>query len=285
MGTACAPSARVASTATVESRADPFLDTVQKRTFRWFWDVTSPSTGLTPDRWPTRTFSSVAAIGFALSSYIVGSERGYVSRADAADRALVTLRFLYQLPQGPSATGVAGYHGFFYHFLDLDTGMRFERVELSTIDTVLLLAGALSCQQYFDRDSPVESAIRAYADSLYRRVDWNWAVARAPAVSMGWHPESGIIDADWTGYNEAMLLYVLAFGSPTLPLRTEAWSRWTAGYQWATFYGQPHVNFGPAVRTSILARVDRLPRHSGCVHARAWNRLLREFAPGDALAA
>jgi hypothetical protein len=244
-GAGCTPTAPVTSATTADRRADPFLDTVQTRTFQWFWDVTDPRTGLTPDRWPTRTFSSVAAIGFALSSYIVGAERGYVSRADAADRTLATLRYLYQLPQGPSATGVAGYRGFFYHFLDLDTGMRFERVELSTIDTTLLLAGALSCLQYFDSDTATERAIRAYADSLYLRVDWNWAIARAPVVSMGWHPESGFINADWIGYNEAMLLNVLALGSPTHPVAPDVWSRWTAGYHWATFYGQPHVNFAP----------------------------------------
>ena len=227
------------------SRNDPFLDTVQTRTFRWFWDVTDPRTGLTPDRWPTRTFSSVAAIGFALSSYVGGAERGDVTRAAAAERTLSTLRFRYGLPQGPAPTGVAGYRGFFYHFLDFDRGHRFERVELSTIDTALLLAGALSCQQYFDRADATESAIRAYADSLYRRVDWAWARARPPVVSMGWHPETGFIEADWIGYNEAMLLYALAFGSPTFPIDTTAWSAWTSRYHWAPFYGYEHVNFAP----------------------------------------
>src|SRR5687768_196797 len=124
---------------------DPFLDTVQARTFRWFWDLTPPSTGLTPDRWPTRTFSSIAAIGFALPSYVVGAERKYVTRAQASERVLNTLRFLYRLPQGDAPSGVAGHKGFFYHFLNLETGLRFETVELSTIDTALLLAGVMVC--------------------------------------------------------------------------------------------------------------------------------------------
>src|SRR5437762_7507665 len=135
---------------TMPSPSDPFLDTVQTRTFQWFWDVTDPSTGLTPDRWPTRTFSSIAAIGFGLSAYIVGVERGYVTRADAATRTLNTLRYLYQLPQGPGTSGVAGYNGLFYHFLNFNDGLRFQQVELSTIDTALLLGGVLSCQSYFD---------------------------------------------------------------------------------------------------------------------------------------
>jgi hypothetical protein len=226
-------------------RNDPFLDTVQVRTFRWFWDLTDSRTGLTPDRWPTRTFSSVAAIGFGLSAYVVGVERGYVTRAAAGERTLNTLRFLYALPQDSASTGVAGYRGFFYHFLDFDRGLRFQRVELSTIDTALLLAGVLSCQQYFDRADPVETAIRAYADSIYRRVDWRWARARPPVVSMGWHPERGFIQADWIGYNEAMVLNVLALGSPTFPIEPDAWTAWTSRYHWASFYGQEHVNFAP----------------------------------------
>src|SRR3954452_20266582 len=90
-------------------RYEPFLDTVEVRTFRWFWETTNPKNGLVPDRWPTRSFSSVAAIGFGLTAYVVGVERGYVTRAAAVDRVRTTLDFLYHAPQGPGATGVAGY--------------------------------------------------------------------------------------------------------------------------------------------------------------------------------
>lgn len=242
---ACASNGRVTGPPTTAYRDDPFLDTVQVRTFRWFWDITDPNSGLTPDRWPSRTFSSIAAIGFGLSSYIIGAEHGWVSRDDAATRTLNTLRFLWQLPQGPSATGVAGYHGFYYHFLDLGNGLRYQTVELSTIDTGLLLMGVLSSQQYFGGATPTEISIRAYADSIYRRVDWRWFVNHPPVLSMGWHPESGFLKDDWIGYNEASLLYVLALGSPTSPIDSTAWDRWTSGYQWLTYYGQPHVNFAP----------------------------------------
>ena len=226
-------------------RADPFLDTVETRTFRWFWDTTNPANGLVPDRWPTKSFSSVAAIGFGLTAYIVGVERGYVPRAEAAARVLTTLNFLYHAPQGPEATGVTGYKGFFYHFLDMSTGLRFQQVELSTIDTSLLLAGVLTCREYFTGADPNELAIRALADSIYTRVDWQWASPNAPLVSMGWHPESNFINADWRGYDEAMILYVLALGSPTHAIAPTAWNAWTSTYPWQTFYSQAHVNFAP----------------------------------------
>jgi hypothetical protein len=226
-------------------RQTAFLDTLQRRTFDFFWERTNPRNGLTPDRWPSKSFSSIAAVGFALTAYPIGVERGYIGRDQARDRVLTTIRFFWEAPQGDAAEGMTGHKGFFYHFLDMDTGRRFEQVELSTIDTTLLLGGVLFCQMYFDGDNPVESAIRAYADSVYRRVDWRWAQAREPLVSMGWHPSSGFIEADWRGYNEAMLLIVLALGSPTHPIDPAAWTAWTSTYQWGRSYGQEHVGFAP----------------------------------------
>ena len=226
-------------------RQTAFLDTVEHRTFDWFWQKSDPNTGLTPDRWPTQSFSSVAAIGFALTAYPVGVERGYVPRADAAQRTLNTLRFMYNAPQGPQTTNVTGYNGFFYHFLDMQTGYRFEQVELSTIDTSLLLGGVLFCQSYFTGADATENAIRAYADSIYLRIDWPWAVHNPPLVSMGWHPESGFINSDWRGYDEAMIVYVLALGSPTHPIDPASWTAWTSTYKWATFHGQAYINYPP----------------------------------------
>jgi len=240
-----APSTVAAPTRVDARRAEAFLDTLQQRTFQWFWDTTDPRTGLTPDRWPARTFSSVAAIGFALTAYPIGAQRGYVTRTAAAERTLSTLRFLWQLPQGETATGVAGHKGFFYHFLDYERGLRFEKVELSTIDTSLLLAGALFCQSYFTGATPVEVSVRAYADSLYRRVEWTWPRNRAPAINMGWKPEDGMLPFDWRGYDEAMIVYLLALGSPTHAIEPSAWEEWTKTYHWRDFYGQEHVNFAP----------------------------------------
>ena len=222
-----------------------FGDTVEARTFDFFWSLSNPANGLTPDRSPTPSFSSVAAVGFALTAYPIGIDRGYVTRAAAAERVLTTLRFLWNAPQDAGATAVTGYHGFFYHFLDMQTGYRYQTVELSTIDTALLMAGVLFCRDYFDGPDPAETAIRELADSLYRRVDWAWAQARAPLISMGWTPEQGFHGYDYTGYNEAMILYILALGSPTHPATGDAWGAYTSSYQWGTFEGQEYVQFPP----------------------------------------
>ena len=226
-------------------RAQAFLDTLELRTFNFFWERSDPRTGLTPDRWPTLTFSSIAAVGFALTAYPIGVERGYVTRIQAADRTLATLRWFWQAPQGPDSTGMSGYRGFFYHFLDLQSGHRFQTVELSTIDTALLLGGVLFCREYFKGADSTEVGIRAYADSLYRRVDWSWTQRTPSLVDMAWTPESGWHPLDWRGYNEAMLIYILALGSPTHPVDSTGWASWRSTYQWGTYYGQLHLGFAP----------------------------------------
>jgi hypothetical protein len=222
-----------------------FLDDLQRRTFLWFRDVTDTTTGLTPDRWPTRSFHSSAAVGFALTAWPIGVERGWMTREDAARRVLATLRFLWTAPQDSAASGITGYKGFVYHFLEPETGHRFRDVELSTVDTALLLAGAFFCQTWFDRATPEEMEIRALTDSLYARIDWQWASPRAPLIGHGWNPESGHLAWDWGGYNEAMLVYIFALASPTYPVAPEAWSAWTAGYRWGTYHGQEHLGFTP----------------------------------------
>ena len=229
----------------LDPASEAFLDDLEHRTFQWFWDLADPVTRLVPDRAPTPSFSSVAAVGFGLTAYTIGAERKWVTREQAAERAAATLRFLMNAPAGDSAAGVTSYRGFFYHFLDMKTGHRFEKVELSTIDTALLAAGALSCLVYFDGDDPVEKRLRADADALYRRIEWDWAVPRPPGVSMGWTPEEGFHSWNWHGYNEAMILYVLALGSPTHASDPSGWREFTASYVWGTFQGQPHVNFSP----------------------------------------
>src|SRR3989475_10789123 len=107
-------------------QAAAFLDTVEERTFHYFWDLTNASNGLTPDRSPTLSFSSIAAVGFALTAYPIGVERGYITRADAGQRVVTTLRFFWAAPPDSAASRSTGYHGFFYPFLGMNTRGRFQ---------------------------------------------------------------------------------------------------------------------------------------------------------------
>ena len=237
----------VASLAPAAKALPPLFDDLERRSFDFFWELGNPANGLVPDRWPSKSFSSIAAVGFGLTAYGVGVERGWIDREQATARTLATLRFFADAPQGEAAEGMTGYKGFFYHFIKMDTGARDAKSELSTVDTALLLGGILFSQSYFDRDTADEREIRALAETIYQRVEWDWAQVRAPRIGMGWSPETGMLSHDWNGYNEAMLVYILALASPTHPVGVDAYKEWTSTYDktWGKYQGQEHLSFPP----------------------------------------
>ena len=194
----------------------PSLTSCSAPHFDYFWYETNPANGLIKDRSSDPSLSSIAAVGFGLSALTVGIDRGWINRETGRTRALTTLEFLWNSPQGPEPDAT-GYKGFYYHFLDLQTGRRDGDSELSTVDTALLLAGVLHVQQYFDQHDASETKIRALADNVYHRVEWPWMQVRSARICHGWTPETGFLPYDWGGYNEAMILYLLALGSPPFP--------------------------------------------------------------------
>ena len=220
------------------------LENLQRESFDYFLHETNPANGLVRDKtapdWP----ASIAATGLALAAYPVGVERGFMSRATAVNRTLATLRFFRNSPHGPEPDAT-GYHGFYYHFLDMQTGRRTWQCELSTIDSTFLLAGALTAGLYFDADKPDEQEIRSLADALYLRADWQWAQNGGATVTHGWKPESGFLGYRWEGYDEALLLYILGLGSPTHPLPAGAYAAWAATYRWERCYGFEYLYAGP----------------------------------------
>jgi hypothetical protein len=223
---------------------EAFLDLVQRTAFDYFWYEANPINGLIKDRSSDPSLSSVAAVGFGLSAVTVGIDRGWISREAGRARVLTTLQFFWNSPHGPEADAT-GYKGFYYHFLGMQSGRRAPESELSTIDTALLLAGVLHAQQYFDQPDASEAEIRALADAIYGRVEWPWMQVRSARICHGWEPETGFLPYDWGGYNEAMILYLIALGSPTFPVTAEAWTAWTSSYTWQTHYGHEFVVFPP----------------------------------------
>ena len=223
---------------------DVELDMLQRESFNYFMLEANPANGLVIDKCAPNWPASIAAVGLALAVYPVGVERGFISRATAVQRVLATLRFFWNSPQGPEPDAT-GYHGFYYHFLDMQTGRRAWDCELSTIDSTFLLAGALTVGRYFDAPTGEEEEIRALADSLYRRADWAWVqFDDGGSVTMGWMPECGFLPHRWEGYDEAMLLYLLGLGSPTHPLAEESYLRRVAAYRWVRNYGVDYLYCG-----------------------------------------
>jgi hypothetical protein len=212
------------------------LDLVQHKAFAFFWNETDPATGLTKDRArnlgdapDTFNVASIAATGYALASLPVAVERRWVGKKAAYDRALTTLRFVQdKLPHE---------HGFWYHFVDWKTGERQWKSELSSIDSALLVLGALAAGRYW---KGTEAERRANA--IYARMDFNWmqqgGVDNGPNVktlSHGWKPETGWLKSRWGQYDEASYLYILAMGAPNKGIGPDAWDQWVV---------EPGVNEG-----------------------------------------
>src|SRR5580698_1017418 len=151
------------------------LDDLRRATFEFFRREVNPRNGLIPDKTQPGAPSSIAALGMGLSVYVVAVERNILPRADAVDRTLALLRFLHSSHQGPEPNAT-GYKGFYYHFLDMQTGCRAIQCELSTADTAILMAGVLTAASYFVANSAKESEIRKLAENLYARIDWQWAL-------------------------------------------------------------------------------------------------------------
>ncbi len=225
---------------------EALLDSLQRTSFEYFWEQVNPVNGLIRDRSQPWSPCSIAAQGFGISAICIGIDHGWVSREAGRARILLGMQTLWNGPQGDATFGMNGYKGLFYHFLDINSGLRTWNCELSTIDTALLMAGILDAREYFDTDDPGDVELRALADSLYLRVDWDFMRSGGGAIKMGWKPGTGFNGFGyWIGYNEAMILYVLALGSPTHPVPASAWAFWTTGYQWQTQYGQTYVIFPP----------------------------------------
>jgi len=223
---------------------DELLDRFQCAAFGYFLEQFNPENGLVADTSRAGAPASIAVVGFALSCYAVGVERGWMTRADAVARTLVILRFFWDCSQDGQADAT-GYKGFYYHFLDMKTGKRVWQSEVSLIDTTLLLAGVLTASVYFSEDTPSENEIRERADAIYRRVDWQWARGGGTTVRQGWKPESGFLHYGWGGYDEAIILYVLGLASPTHPLSESSYIKWTATYQWENIYDYEFLYAGP----------------------------------------
>jgi hypothetical protein len=222
---------------------DSLLDRLQRGALTYLAQYSNPDNGLVADTSRRGSPSSIAVVGFALSCYPIAVERGWMTRGAAAAQTLQALRFFWNSPQndGPDATG---FKGFYYHFLDMQSGRRVWRCELSLVDSSLLLAGILTAGSYFD-GSGNEVEIRALSDQLYQRVDWRWAQNEQETVAQGWKPECGFLHYGWEGYNEATIVYVLGMGSPSHPLSKSSFAGWGCTYQWENLLGQDVLYSGP----------------------------------------
>ena len=266
---------------------EELLDGLQRAACAYFLEEVNPANGLVADTSRAASPASIAVVGFALSVYPIAVERGWLARADAVAHSLAALRFFWESDQSgsPEATG---YKGFYYHFLDMQTGARVWRSELSTIDTALLIAGALTASLYFSADTPDELELRELVAALYRRIDWEWAQGAGLTLRQGWKPECGFLHYGWEGYSEAIVMYALALGSPTHPIGDDCYDAWTGTYQWENLYGYDFLYAGPLfvhqfshAWIDLRDLQDRFMREKGCDYfenSRRATEIQREYA-------
>ena len=232
---------------------DEELGDLQWTSVEYYLKESNPVNGLIRDKTDPTAPCSIASVGLALATRPVLVKWGLFPRPLAAQMALKRLRFFHESHQGPEIDAT-GHNGFYYHFIDMQAGKRTWECELSTIDSTFLLAGMLTVGTYFDGDTADEAEVRRLADELYRRADWNWACNGGAAVTHGWKPESGFIPHCWTGYDEALLLYILGLGSPTHPLPPESYAAYCATYQWKEICGR-ELLFSPPLFTHQLSHL------------------------------
>lgn len=233
----------------LSSEDEAMLDSIQKKTFLFFMGEHHPEWGIVRDRTASWAPASIASTGFGIPSFAIGAERGWITRDEAAQITLNMMNFFVNSLQSPD-TLASGYKGFYYHFLRMDTGLREWRCELSSVDTGLLMMGILFARNYYDRDNETENQIRSQASLMLENIEWDFMMMPdtgnyARQISMGWHPESGLHKMGWSGYNEALFLYILAAGTG-LENAKESYRSWLSSYKWQTPYeGLSHVAFPP----------------------------------------
>ena len=226
------------------------LADIEHRTFNFYWERVNHRNGLMADRWSTPLVCSITGTGFGLTAWPIGVERGWITRSQARDLTLRTLRFFEQLPQNEQRSGGGGNRGFYYQFIDIETGLRLGTSVLSTVDTTWLQMGMVVAQGWFDQEDKKEIEIRRLSQHLLDRTEWDWVQANSmggKAISMGWSPENGFIERNWDGYNEGMPLYLLALGSRSHPAKDGAYEAWTAPFPtyWRGEGACRHLSFGP----------------------------------------
>lgn len=220
--TSCLPALAFSSVkASLTPSDQSFLEDMQRRGCLYFMEQAGVTTGQVLDRAAAnngdgrrdpRRMASIAATGFGLSALCIADKRNYRPRQVILDQVRRTLRF--------HCNTLPNVHGFYYHFSDIDTGARYADVEVSSIDTALLLCGVLTAKAHFSYDEEIQHL----STTIYNRIDWPWMLDGGNTFSMGWKPASGFLKSRWNHFCELMMLYLLAIGSSTHPIDPACWT-------------------------------------------------------------
>lgn len=247
LATGCADPA-IPVTPSLKAPALPdFYEEIEYRTFRYFRDTVNAANGLIPDRWPSPSAANIAAVGAALAIWPMAVERGWISRDLALTLTRATLRFFDEAPQGEAPSGMSGHRGFFYRLIDMKSGARYKKAEISSVDTASLHLGMLFAAGWWSGDSEDEQEIRRRATDIVDRAEWLWFQNGSAEISQSWRPEGGFARSGVIGYNEGLTAVLLALGSARHAVEDGAWEAWSAPYPrlWRGEGETRHLAYGP----------------------------------------
>lgn len=223
---------------------EELIDRLQHAAFDYFGLHTNPANGLVADNSSNGAPCSIAAVGFALTALPAGVERGWISRNAALDNALTAARF-FSAEQRSKEPDSISHHGFFFHFLDMQSGRRAWRSEISSIDSAILALGLLIAASYFDGTSAAERELNDLANDIVDRLDWGWMDDPQKRIRMGWKPEAGFLKPRWTAYSEALLMFALGLPDTSDPLHPGSYGEWRNGFEWSGEPDAGYVQAGP----------------------------------------
>ena len=188
------------------------MDMVQKYTFRYFWDEGHPVSGMARERNNSEDIVTTGGSGFGIMGILVGIENGYITRSEGANRIIKIISFLQYAEK---------FHGAFPHWMNGRTGkvVPFSQFDNGgdLVETAFLMQGLLAARQFFDVNNNTEKAIRQIITKLYEDVEWDWYSKNNSGV-LYWHWSPNYawqMNFPLRGYNEAMIVYLLAIASPT----------------------------------------------------------------------
>ncbi|MFZ0826549.1 MAG: glucoamylase family protein [Verrucomicrobiia bacterium] len=233
------PLSAAASATTRPFNDDELLDMVQESCFRYYWEAAHPNAGMALEILPgDENLVAVGASGFGIMALIAGTERHFITREQCAERLLKITRFLSKADR---------FHGAWPHFLNGATGRVVNYFGTyddggDLVETAFLVQGLLVARQYFDRDTDAEREIRQTITDLWRGVEWDWYRKEPSSGFLYWHwsPDYGWhISHPLVGWNETMIVYLLAIASPTHPVPASLYhTGWASQSDFAVRYRQ-----------------------------------------------
>lgn len=254
---------------------EELLDIVQQQTLKYFWDFAEPQSGMARERNTSGNLVTTGGTGFGIMAMIAGAERGFIQREDLLNRMLKIGNFLYQADR---------FHGAWSHWIDGTNGNALQFSEKDNggdlVETAFLVQGLIAAREYFDKDTPLEDSLRNLVDTLWHGVNWQWYTQGENTLYWHWSPNYGFeMDMQIKGWNEAMIIYVLAASSPTYPIDPEVYHLgWASGGNMAnggSFYNMQlplGVNFGGPLFFAHYSFLGLDPRGLNDTYANYWEQ-------------